>query len=155
MRTWVIATVGVLVVVLGTFMIVKKVSPVSWGMWGNYNTSSGQALKGYDVVAYFEDAEAIPGKSEFTYEWGDTTWQFSSADNMALFEQNPEAFAPQFGGFCSFALSKGFTADISPDAWHVKDGKLYVFMDTDVQADWVAGISDGTLDASAANWAKR
>ena len=155
MKTWVIAAVGVLVVIVGTFMVVKKVSPVSWGMWGNYNTSSGQALKGYDAVAYFEDAEAIPGKSEFTYEWGDTTWQFSSADNMALFAQDPEAFAPQFGGFCSFALSKGFTADISPDAWHVKDGKLYVFMDTDVQADWVAGISDGTLEASTANWAKR
>ena len=130
-------------------------APVSWGMWGNYNTSSGQALKGYDVVAYCEDAEAIPGKSEFTYEWGDTTWQFSSAANMALFEQNPEYYAPQFGGFCSFALSKGFTADISPDAWHVKDGKLYVFMDKGVQADWLAGIDDGTLDASAANWAKR
>ncbi len=154
MRTWVIAAVGVLVVVVGTFMIVKKVSPVSWGMWGNYNTSSGQALKGYDAVAYFENAEAILGKNEFTYEWGDATWQFSSADNMALFAQDPEAFAPQFGGFCSFALSKGFTADMSPDAWHVKDGKLYVFMDKGVKADWVAGIGDGTLAASTANWAK-
>ena len=95
------------------------------------------------------------GQSEFTYEWGDATWQFSSADNMALFAQEPKAFAPQFGGFCSFALSKGFTAEMSPDAWHVKDGKLYVFMDKGVQADWVAGIGAGTLVASTANWAKR
>ncbi|MCH7822947.1 MAG: YHS domain protein [Proteobacteria bacterium] len=155
MKTWVIAVVGVLVVVVGTFMAVKKVSPVSWGMWGNYNTSSGLALKGYDAVAYIEDAAAVPGTSEFTYDWGDASWQFSSADNMALFKQNPESYAPQFGGFCSFALSKGFTADISPDAWHVSDGKLYVFADKDVQADWVAGFADGTLGASTANWEKR
>ena len=86
---------------------------------------------------------------------GDVTWQFASADNMALFKQDPEAYAPQFGGYCSFAVSKGFTADISPDAWHIDDGKLYVFADKNVRDDWVAGIGDGTLQASAANWEKR
>ena len=124
-------------------------------MWGNYNTSSGLALKGYDPVAYAQSATAVPGDTQFSYTWGDATWQFSSADNMALFTQDPESYAPQFGGFCSFAISKGFTADISPDAWHINDGKLYVFMDKKVQAEWVAGITDGTLEFSTANWEKR
>jgi YHS domain-containing protein len=155
MKTKIIAIVGILVVVVGTFATVKKVSPVSWGMWGNYNTASGIALKGYDPVAYIQDAKAMPGDSEFTLAWGDASWQFSSAENMTLFEENPEAYAPQYGGFCSFAASKGFTADISPDAWHVRDGKLYVFADKNVQADWVAGIEEGTLGASDANWEKR
>ncbi len=155
MKMWVIAIVGALVVVVGVFLVVQKVSPVSWGMWGNYNTSSGLALKGYDAVAYVQNAKAMPGDSQFAYDWGDATWHFSSADNMALFKQNPESYAPQFGGFCSFAVSKGFTADISPDAWHINDGKLYVFADKNVQADWVAGIGDGTLKASATNWEKR
>jgi len=155
MKVWIISIVGIVVVAVGAFLIVKKVSPVSWGIWGNYNTTSGLALKGYDPVAYFENEEATSGSSEFTYDWGDATWQFANADNMALFEESPDSFAPQFGGYCSFAVSKGFTADISPDAWHIKDGKLYVFADTDVRADWVAGIGDGTLGASAANWEKR
>ena len=155
MKTKVIAIVGILVVCVGTFATIKKVSPVSWGMWGNYNTSSGLALKGYDPVAYIQDAKAMPGNSEFAVAWGDATWHFASAENMTLFEQDPESYAPQFGGFCSFAASKGFTADISPDAWHVHDGKLYVFADKNVQADWVAGIGDGTLEASAENWEKR
>ncbi len=155
MKKWVIAIVGILVVVVGVFSVVQKVSPVSWGMWGNYNTSSGLALKGYDPVAYVQDARAMPGNNQFTYDWGDATWQFASADNMALFIQDPESYARQFGGFCSFAVSKGFTADISPDAWHINDGKLYVFADRNVQADWVAGIGDGTLKASATNWEKR
>ena len=155
MKVWILSIVGVVIVAVGAFMIVKKVSPVSWGLGGDYNTSSGLALKGYDPVAYFQDAEATSGSSEFTHEWGDATWQFANADNRALFVENPDSFAPQFGGYCSFAVSKGFTADISPDAWHVRDGKLYVFADKDVQADWVAGIGDGTLGASAANWEKR
>jgi len=155
MKNKIIAIVGILVLVVGTFATVKKVSPISWGMWGNYNTASGLALKGYDPVAYIQSSEAMPGNSEFTYTWDDADWQFASAENMTLFEQDPEAFAPQFGGFCSFAASKGFTADISPHAWHVLDGKLYVFADKNVQADWVAGIDDGTLEASIENWDKR
>ena len=154
MKNKIIAIVGILVLVVGTFATVKKVSPISWGMWGNYNTASGIALKGYDPVAYIQNSEAMPGNSEFTVTWGDADWQFASAENMTLFEQDPEAYAPQFGGFCSFAASKGFTADISPDAWHVHDGKLYVFADKNVQDDWVAGIDDGTLEASIANWDK-
>ena len=154
MKTWVIGIVGVLVVVVGVFVGVKKVSPVSWGMWGNYNTSAGLALKGYDAVAYIQDGQATPGESQYSVDWGEATWQFASAENMMLFEQDPEAYAPQFGGFCSFAASKGFTADISPDAWHVHDGKLYVFADKNVQDDWVAGIDDGILEASIANWDK-
>ena len=155
MKTWVIGVVAVLVVVVGTFAGVKKVSPLSWGMWGTYNTSAGLALKGYDPVAYVLEAKATLGDSQYSYDWGDATWQFDSADNRALFELNPAAYAPQFGGFCSFAASKGFTADISPDAWHVADGKLYVFADKDVQAEWVAGMDDGMLEASTANWEKR
>ncbi|MCH8160095.1 MAG: YHS domain protein [Proteobacteria bacterium] len=154
MKNKIIAIVGILVLVVGTFATVKKVSPISWGMWGNYNTASGIALKGYDPVAYIQNSEAMPGNSEFTVTWDDADWQFASAENMMLFEQDPEAYAPQFGGFCSFAASKGFTADISPDAWHVHDGKLYVFADKNVQDDWVAGIDDGTLEASIANWDK-
>ncbi len=155
MKTWVIGTVGVLVVVVGVFLGVKKVSPLSWGMWGNYNTSAGLALKGYDPVAYIEDAKATPGDSQFSYDWGEATWQFANADNMALFEQNPEAYAPQFGGFCSFAASKGFTADITPDAWHVVDGKLYVFAEKNGQEEWLAGIGEGTREASTENWETR
>ena len=154
MKKTIIAIVGILVLVVGTFATVKKVSPISWGMWGNYNTASGIALKGYDPVAYIQNSEAMPGNSEFTVTWDDADWQFASAENMMLFEQDPEAYAPQFGGFCSFAASKGFTADISPDAWHVHDRKLYVFADKNVQDDWVAGIDDGTLEASIANWDK-
>ena len=155
MKTRVIAGIGIIVVVIGAFLAVNKVSPVGWGMWDDYNSSSGVALKGYDPVAYFQDQEATPGSEEFSLDWGGTTWQFVDADSKALFEQDPDAYAPEFGGYCSFAIGKGFTADISADAWHINAGKLYLFADKKVRDDWVAGIGYGTLEASTESWEKR
>lgn len=155
MKSRILIGIGVVVVLVGIFMVVKKVSPVSWGWWGTYNTSSGLALKGYDPVAFFNDNQPMHGDSQFAHEWGGATWLFSSAENMNIFSSNPESYAPQFGGFCSFAVSKGFTADISPDAWHIESEKLYVFADKNVRDNWVAGIGDGSLEKSTTNWVKR
>jgi YHS domain-containing protein len=155
MKNKILIGLAVVVVLIGTFATVKKVSPVSWGMWGTYNASSDVALHGYDPVAYFKNGEATEGSSDNSYEWSGASWHFSSKENQTLFEQNPTAYAPQFGGFCSFAVSKGFTADISPDAWHIQDNSLYVFADQNVRDEWVAGLDEGSLESSEANWAKR
>ncbi len=147
--------IAILIVVVGTFAAVKKVSPLSWGWWGATNTSEGVALKGYDPVAYLQSDAAVLGSGELTFEWNDATWYFASAANRDLFKGEPEKYAPQFGGFCSFAASKGFTADSEPDAWHVLDGRLYVFADQKVRDEWVAGLAEGSLEASEKNWMKR
>ena len=155
MKKWLAIGVVVLMVLIGGFAVTKKVSPVSWGWWGEVNASSGLALKGYDPVAYFEAGKPTAGDSQFSYEWSGATWQFSSAANRDLFAQSPESYAPQFGGFCSFAVSKGVTADISPNAWHISDGALYLFADENVKTEWVAAIDEGSMKASADNWSKR
>ena len=147
--------IAILVVLVAGFATLHKVSPVGWGWWGETNTSSGVALKGYDPVAYFEQSKAVPGSEEYSADWAGATWHFSSTEHRDLFEANPEHYAPQFGGFCTFAVSKGLTADISPDAWYVGDGKLYVFADQKVRDEWVAGLADGTLRVSEENWAER
>jgi hypothetical protein len=128
---------------------------LSWGWWGNTNTTEGIALKGYDPVAYFESATATPGNDEHTTEWADVTWHFSTVANRDLFVNEPDKYLPRYGGFCAFAASKGFTADSDPDAWYRLDDRLYVFADKNVRDQWVAGLDEGSLDASDANWAKR
>ena len=155
MKKWLIIGASVIVLLVATFMVVKKVSPIGWGMWGDINTSEGVALKGYDPVAFFNSGEPTAGSSEFSQDWGGVTWQFSSSENRDLFAESPEDFAPQFGGYCSFAVSKGFTADISTDAWHIEDAKLFVFADQNVRDDWVDELSEGSLERSLENWAKR
>ena len=155
MKNKIMLGMSVILILIGAFAVVKKVSPVAWGMWGDVNVSSEVALKGYDPVAYFVEGEPTLGDAQHTHQWGDATWQFASAENKALFVADPESYAPQFGGFCSFAVSKGFTADIMPEAWHIKDGNLYVFADLKVRDEWVAGLDDGSLERSTENWAKR
>ena len=84
MKKWLIIGAGVIVVLIGSFMTVKKVSPVGWGWWGDTNTSDGVGLKGYDPVAYFNSSEPKKGSAEFTKEWEGVTWQFSSSANRDL-----------------------------------------------------------------------
>lgn len=59
----------------------------------------GVAIKGYDAVAYFTEGRAIKGKKQFEFKWQDARWRFTSAANRDLFAADPEAYAPQYGGF--------------------------------------------------------
>jgi YHS domain-containing protein len=155
MKMWILVGIAAVLVLLGTILVIKKVSPLGWGWWGDYNTSSGIALKGYDPVAYLSDNKPVKGSSEYAYDWRGATWQFASAENRDRFASDPESLAPQFGGFCSFAVSKGFTADVSPDAWHVERGRLYLFADQNFRDKWVAGLGEGSLQQSSAKWKGR
>jgi YHS domain-containing protein len=99
-------------------------------------SKSGQAIQGYDPVAYFKDSKPVQGKNEFIYDWKGSKWYFSSQENLNDFKANPEKFAPQFGGYCAYGVAGGYKASTSPDAWSVVDGKLYLNYDKEVQALW-------------------
>ncbi len=152
---YVAIVVAVIVAGVIGFATLKKVSPVSWGWWGTTSTTSGVALEGHDPVAYFDNGAAKEGDAGISYEYRDATWHFASEENKNRFVENPGMYAPQFGGFCAFAVSKGFTAKPTPDAWHIEDGRLYVFADQNVRDEWVATLTDGSLENSNKNWAKR
>lgn len=98
--------------------------------------ASGSALRGYDAVAYFAVDKAVKGDPKFEYVWNGAKWFFSSEENMKKFEADPEAYAPQFGGYCSYAVSEGYTADGDPEAWKVVDGKLYLNYNQEVKQTW-------------------
>ncbi|MEM1308901.1 MAG: YHS domain-containing (seleno)protein [Cyanobacteria bacterium P01_H01_bin.153] len=102
--------------------------------------SSNLAIRGADPVAYFTEGEAVAGVADYEFEWNGATWRFSSAANKAAFMADPEAFAPQYGGYCAKALSEGNLASIDPRAWAVVDGKLYLNYSQAVQEQWVADI---------------
>ncbi len=102
-----------------------------------YNTDSDKvAIHGYDTVAYFTEGQAIKGKSEFEYGWGDARWNFASADNRDLFTANPDRYAPQYGGYCALGLSAGEYAAVNPEAWTIVDGKLYLNRSKDFRVEW-------------------
>ena len=86
----------------------------------------GVGAGGYDVVAYFTASQAVPGKPDLTAVHDGVTYRFSNSANRDLFAANPAGYLPQYGGYCAYAVSKGHTAGVSPKAWKIVDGKLYL-----------------------------
>jgi YHS domain-containing protein len=84
----------------------------------------GIAVDGTDVVAYFTDGAPVAGIAAITHDYMGVTWQFSSEANRDAFAANPEAYAPQYGGYCAYAVSQGYTASTTPEAWSIVDDKL-------------------------------
>ena len=94
------------------------------------------ALQGYDAVAYFTEGQAVPGSADFTHPYLGAVWRFTSAEHRDRFAKNPEAYAPQYGGYCAWAVGHGYTADGDPTAWKVVDGKLYLNYNESVKRRW-------------------
>ena len=72
-----------------------------------YKNGSGLAIRGYDPVAYFTDQRPVKGLPQFNYSWMGATWLFATGANRDQFAADPARFAPQYGGYCSYAVSKG------------------------------------------------
>jgi len=111
------------------------------------------ALDGHDPVAYFREGKPVKGNPAQALSWNGATWHFASAENKAAFEANPHAFAPQYGGYCAWAVSRGYTAKGDPTAWKVVGGKLYLNYDAKVQQRWAADIP-GNIGKADRNWPK-
>ena len=94
------------------------------------------AIKGYDPVAYFTESKPVEGSSQFTAEHNGAIYQFASADHQSLFNGNPDKYAPQYGGYCAFGVSKEKKFDTDPLAWAIVDDKLYLNLNKAVQGRW-------------------
>jgi YHS domain-containing protein len=116
------------------------------------NTDSAKlALKGYDPVAYFTDGDAVKGDAQFEVEHLGVTYRFASAAHRDLFANAPDNYLPQYGGFCAWAVSRGYTADTDPLAWKVVNDKLYLNYSKSVQGKWQADVP-GNIAKGDANW---
>lgn len=98
------------------------------------------AIQGYDPVAYFTQATPTKGLATYTATYKNAIYHFSSDKNRDLFRSNPAKYAPQYGGFCAFGVTKGRKFNTDPTAWRVVDGKLYLNLNKDVQKIWLEDI---------------
>ena len=111
----------------------------------------GIAIRGADPVAYFTQGDFVQGDGAHALMWQGSTWHFASAENMQAFEANPNAYAPQYGGYCAYAASQGYVASIVPEAWTIHDGKLYLNYSRGVRRRWERNI-DEYIAQGDANW---
>jgi YHS domain-containing protein len=106
------------------------------------------AIKGYDPVAYFTMAKPVLGSSQFTAEHMGATYYFSSSEHQALFASAPNKYAPQYGGYCAYGVSKEYKFDIDPQAWAVVDDKLYLNLNPTVQNRWMSEKDELIIEAN-------
>jgi YHS domain-containing protein len=114
-------------------------------------TFSSLAAGGYDAVAYFKAGRPVAGNEQFSTAYKGVTWRFSSKENLDAFRANPAAYAPQYGGYCSWAVAQGYMASGDPQVWKIVGGKLYLNYDRSVQAKWEKDIP-GFIAKADKNW---
>ena len=111
------------------------------------------AIKGYDTVAYFKAGKAIKGNESFTFQWHDMTWYFLSKENRDLFSSSPEKYAPQYDGYCAWAMAEARKAQTDPEVWKIVNGKLYLNCSKSAYEKWSRDIP-GNIKKADTNWLK-
>ena len=128
--------------------LAQAASPVNTLKPGLFrDTPTDTAILGYDTVADFTQGEPVPGDDRYVLEWQGAKWKFASAEHLALFTANPEQYAPQYGGYCAFGVTRDYLVKIDPQAWDLVDGKLYLNYDKSVQKQWQKDRANFILSA--------
>ena len=112
---------------------------------------TGVAIEGYDPVSYFLGQEPVMGKPDYEYYWGGVPWYFANAANRDVFVRAPEFYAPQFGGHCVTALSRGYLSDGKPRLYVIEAMKLYLFYSSG-NRDAFLMSRQPTLEAALGKW---
>src|SRR5215469_9603198 len=87
----------------------------------NVSGASKVALDGYDPVAFFIESKPVNGSPSITAEHRGATYFFATADHRKLFKENPDKYAPQYGGFCAFGVAEGALFPVDINTWQVRD----------------------------------
>jgi hypothetical protein len=113
--------------------------------------NSGLAISGFDPVAYFTDAQPLPGKSEFEQVVAGTVWRFRSTGNRAAFMADPDVYAPRFGGYDPVGVARGVAVAGNPRLWVIRDERLYLFYAPETR-DEFAGDGDRMIATADREW---
>ena len=125
-----IAATFILFVGVSTYAIAAK-DPIYTTLFSN------NAAGGYDVTAYFSEMKAVEGSKKYKTQYMGATWLFASQENLDKFLEDPEKYAPQYGGYCAWAAAKGDTYKGDPEHWSLHNGKLYLNYDQEVKDKWL------------------
>jgi YHS domain-containing protein len=144
-------SIGLLISFLVTLLL-------SYG-FGTNGTAAGEegskdrAIRGYDPIAYFKAGDAQKGDPSHSVSWHNLTWHFQNEDHRRLFQENPEKYAPQYDGYCAWAMTEARKAETDPEVWKIVDGKLYLNCSMAAYEKWSKDIP-GNIRKADANWAK-
>ena len=94
----------------------------------HFNLEDEIAIQGFDPVAYFTLNKAVKGNKDILLMDRRVGYYFSNNENRELFKKNPEKYAPEYGGWCAYAMgSKGEKVSIDPGTFKIVNSRLYLF----------------------------
>lgn len=125
--------------------------PAAAGELVNVAGESGFALSGYDPVAFQTESKPVHGDPGITAEHDGATYMFASKDNQKRFTENPEKYAPQFGGFCAYGVSVGALFPVDVNTWQVREGKLYLNLNPAILSLFNEDL-DGAIGKAEKQW---
>lgn len=131
--------------------VAATLAPQAFAATPEIYAERGIAIDGSDAVAYFAEEGPVRGSEDYSLMWKGAEWRFANAENLAAFEADPEAFAPQYGGYCAWAVASNYTAATHPNAWSIYEGKLYLNANRRVRSQWEKDIP-GFIEKADANW---
>lgn len=111
----------------------------------------GLAIQGYDPVAFFTEHKPVKGKPEFVARHNGATYQFASKEHRDSFKTEPDKYAPAFGGYCAYGVSRGKLVEIDVNAFQIVDGRLLLQYSKGVRDDFNEDTK-GNLHKADANW---
>jgi len=119
------------------------VVPVAGYAADEYNVSSGittsgvaLGVHGFDTVALSTGGSVIHGEATHTIVNDGVAYYFATAEAASLFANDPEKYAPQYGGFCAYAVALGKKFDGDPRFADIVAGKLYLFVNASIFAEY-------------------
>lgn len=112
---------------------------------------TGLAISGFDPVAYFTDSRAVAGEPRFEHRFAGVVWRFHNEGNLAAFADDPDVYAPRYGGYDPVALARGVVLPGNPLFWIVSGERLYLFFDSAAR-DRFAADPKAAIDAAEEKW---
>ena len=118
-----------------------------------YPYASGLGADGYDVVAYFVAGDAQKGSGKFSVEHQGVKWHFASEENREAFNADPDRYLPEYGGYCAYAMGKGYNAFGDPKVWAIHEGRLFFNYNQPTQEVWKVE-REQLIPSADENWAQ-
>lgn len=128
-----IAACAALAIIAPTFSFAEDEHNVSTGV-----TTAGVplGLHGVDAVTLSTLNAVAEGDAAFTVVHEGVAYYFASAESARLFKAAPQKYAPQYGGFCAYAVALGKKFDGDPRYADIVGGKLYLFVNAEIFAKY-------------------
>ena len=112
---------------------------------------AADALDGMDVVSLRDAGRIAEGGDDITTHWRGREWHFANEANRAMFESNPRAYAPGFGGNCPVALADGERRPGRTELFVVVGKTLYLTSSPAARSTLKADPAP-VLDAARSQW---